>query len=279
MCHTGKIASKLARYACQFANHRSGDMIGSIVSQYHGEILRCALRQVSEGAISIVRVKLFERGIDPNRRIIGEREAVQRKQHLFAAGQPWRLAVRISKLGRCEDLVRGLRRTIDLDLIRNGAGEARQCGLRMRTMKNAGARSRSRASKASLPPEKFGLTISSTGAVLHLPAATASAIQPKSAEVNRVVARAASVPSSRARVSSTGHLSRVRPSTMVITVSHTVCTRIHPCRRFGQERCRVTSPAPMSAERAWSTACRIVSISDSVSTSSFFATRGSASAR
>ena len=75
-----------------------------------------------------------------------------------------------------------------------------------------------------------------------------------------------------------GHLSRVRPSTMVITVSHTVCTRIQPWRRLRHERSRVMRPAPISAVRARSTACRIVSISDSVSTSSFFATRGSASA-
>ena len=79
-------------------------------------------------------------------------------------------------------------------------------------------------------------------------------------------------------MSSIGHLSRVRPSTMVITVSHTVCTRIQPWRRLRHERSRVMRPAPISAVRARSTACRIVSISDSVSTSSFFATRGSASA-
>ena len=66
---------------------------------------------------------------------------------------------------------------------------------------------------------------------------------------------------------------------MVTTVSQTVCTRIQPLRRFRHEACRVMIPAEISAVRARSIACRIVSISDSVSTRSFLTTSGAARAR
>jgi hypothetical protein len=42
-------------------------------------------------------------------------------------------------------------------------------------------------------------------------------------------------PSSRASVSSIGHLSRVRPIAITTTVSHTVCTSSQPWRRLRHE--------------------------------------------
>ena len=120
--------------------------------------------------------------------------------------------------------------------------------------------------------------ISAAQAPLREPAIAITS-QPISVAAKCGAGPAASAPSSRPSVSSIGHLSRVRPIAIVTTVSHTVCTSTQPWRRLRSDGRRVMRPAAISAVRARSIACRIVSISESVSTSSFFAITGAASAR
>ena len=56
-----------------------------IVGQKSAEALCGFLRQVTDRMIAIVRIELLQRSVDPDRRVAGEREAMQCEQHLLAS--------------------------------------------------------------------------------------------------------------------------------------------------------------------------------------------------
>jgi hypothetical protein len=101
----------------------------------------------------------------------------------------------------------------------------------------------------------------------------------RSSPANQAGVWLASVSSSRAIVFSTGHLSRMRPTMMVIALSHTAWISRHECRMLRHDGARVSVAAAISAMWARSIAWRSVPISDSVITRTRLTVAGRASAR
>jgi hypothetical protein len=71
--------------------------------------MSCLLREVCNRAIPIAGIELLQRRIYSDRRVAGERKAMQGEQHLLAARQRRRLALRIArKVEGGENLAAGL---------------------------------------------------------------------------------------------------------------------------------------------------------------------------
>src|SRR5262249_11883865 len=98
----------------------------TIVSQH--DVEGAVVIDIGQGFAAIARVELFERGIDGERLVGRQREAVQGEQDLFAARQDLRLAAwggREWPKPRAVGVLTGVLtlRTIELDLVRNRRGK------------------------------------------------------------------------------------------------------------------------------------------------------------
>src|SRR5215831_639185 len=183
---------------------------------------------------------------------------MQREQDLFASGQRLRLAI-----GEGIEIDRRIgwpewsciRRSIDLDLVGNGARDPRQGRLRIRTDEEARGQKRclaqERAQRAAATGEVGTddelATARHRTTTAKTAAANAAGNQTRSPRLSDRCSPWASAWSSKPRVCSTGHLSRKRPVTIVMAVSHTVCTRTQLLARLRIDAPCVSRPQAISA--------------------------------
>src|SRR5215472_1628658 len=264
-----------------------------VVDQRHRGGLSVARIEIGEGSVAILRIELLERRVDRERREVAEREAVQREQHLLAAREGLRLPLaERGEIERREREAAGGPRPIDVDLVGDRAGESRQRGLRMgpdiealgrefllaQQRHQGGAASGKIGTADQVAAHRHGSPPIRSASRIAAAASTTSSHR-RSRPANNCGLPATSARSSRTSVFSTGHLSRMRPSTIVIALSHTAWISRQKCTMLRSDAARVSVPAAINAVWARSIAWRSVSISESVTTRTRLTAAGRASAR